>query len=153
MEFTYDIEGRIYVQRPLVLGQIKQLFEILQDVRIPADAGTFGLIQALGDRLFAALAVVLTEKGESPRDKDLVSLADTLSFSVTAEIVLKVIEDFFACNPVFSLLERLTGAMEQISANLGPIGSMSLSSSWPPGTSRGETVSSGDADGTSAPPG
>jgi len=153
MAFTYKIDGTIFVQMPLVLGQLRQLLAVLKNVEIPAVADALGLIQAVGDRLPEALAVVLTERGQSPRDKDLAALADRLAFSVTPETTLQVVEDFFDCNPVSSLLERLAGVMANATRNLAPIGSTTLSSSSPQETSPGETRSSGDADGTNVNPG
>jgi len=123
MEFTYEIGGRTYVQRPLVLGQLKQLLNVLKNMQIPADADAIGLVNALGDCIHEALAVVLTEKGMSPRDKDIAALAQELAFSMTPEEALRVIEDFFACNPVSSLLERSAGAIEKITAILTVTGS------------------------------
>ncbi len=146
MEFTYEIDGRKFIQRPLVLGQLRQLLSVLKTVEIPGDANAVGLIDACGDRLPEALAIVLTEEGSSLKDKNIAALADMLSFSVTPELALQVIEDFFSCNPVSSLLERLTGTIARATANLTPIGSMASSLSSAAATSPDETRSSGGTD-------
>ena len=147
MTYEYEIDGVTYVQKPLVLGQLKQLLSLLQRLRIPADADALGVIMAVGNDLPELLAVVLVEKGASPRDKDLAALSERLAFSITMETALQVVEDFFACNPVSSLLERIAGMMTRA---ILPTGSTSSSSSSPEAISRSATPSSGDVDGTNA---
>jgi len=146
MEFTYEIDGKTYVQKPLVLGQLRQLLSVLKNVVIPEDANTITLIDVFGGHISEALAVVLTEKGSSLKDKDIASTADTLAFAVTSETAIKVIEDFFTCNPIASLLDRLSGIMGERIRNLPSTGSGRLSSPSAEETSQNETMSSGDTD-------
>lgn len=63
MAYEYEIDGVTYIQKPLVLGQLKQLLSLLQRLRIPADTDALGVIMAIGADLPDVLAVVLTEKG------------------------------------------------------------------------------------------
>ena len=44
-EATYKIDGGEYVQRPLVLGQIEQLTEVLMGVRYIPDSGAAGMVE------------------------------------------------------------------------------------------------------------
>ncbi len=85
--------------------------ELLKEVKIPTDAGALGLIEALGDKLPAALAIVLTEDGKSPKHKDLAVQAEEMAFGVTPEMALEVIDHFFVMNPIASLLSRI-GALK-----------------------------------------
>lgn len=146
MEFTYNIDGKKFIQKPLVLGQLRQLLSILKTVEIPGDANAVGLIDAFGDRLQEVLAVILTEEGTSLKDKNIAAVSEMLSFCMTPETALQAIEDFFTCNPVSSLLERLTGAMGKVAANLPSIGSAKLSSSFAEETLLDGTRSSGATD-------
>lgn len=146
MEYTYEFGGKTYIQRPLVLGQLRQLLKVLKNVEIPGDATALGLIEAFGDKIQDVLAVVLTEQGTSLKDKNLTALADDLAFSVTPETAFQVCEDFFSCNPVSSLLERLTGAMGKITGTLPPIGLATSSLSSAPAISPAVMPSSGDTD-------
>ncbi|NPU84373.1 MAG: hypothetical protein HPY65_07775 [Syntrophaceae bacterium] len=115
----YLINDKTYVQTPLVLGQVRQLLEVLKDFRLPEEFTAPQLMELLGpDRLPAALAVVLTEEGKSPRDKDIAALAADLEFSITAEMALQVVNDFFACNPISSLLAGMRGALGSMMTNL-----------------------------------
>ncbi len=146
----YDIQGRIFVQRPLVLGQIQQLLRVLDGISLPEPLTLASLLDALGERLYQAVAVVITEKGCSPGDKDIEELAGWIRWSVDAETMLRIVDDFFVMNPVSSLLEQagaLIGALSRRLQEEAPraTGSTKPSSSWPAGTSPVETPSSGDS--------
>ena len=110
----YKIGDKIYIQRPLVIGQVKQLLAELQGIVIPSNVDVIDLVAAIGDRLPDALAVILTPDGMSPKDKNLKELSEELAFSITIEKALEVVEDFFDLNPVSSLFERLNLAIEKI---------------------------------------
>jgi hypothetical protein len=147
----YEIDGKTYLQRSLVLGQIRQLMTVLEGLTIPPDVTVPALIDLLGAKLPEALAVVLTEEGKSPRDKNLAALAAELEFSLPIETACEVVEDFFACNPVAALLDRLTGTMGAIGGLLGS-GSTRRSSSSVTAISPSGTASSGDSPRPSASP-
>jgi hypothetical protein len=139
----YTIEGKIYTQSALVPGQWRQLLNILKDVAVPADASLIQLAVILGDRLPAAFAVVLNPEGVSPRDKDLRAVADDLEFSLSTETAIQVVEDFFVCNPLSSLLERIGGIAGKLTlAGTTPLTGLSSSSAG--GTSPSGTASSGE---------
>jgi hypothetical protein len=141
----YAIGDKAWQQRPLVLGQVKQLLDVLKGLEIPEGVGPTEIIGILGDRLPLALAIVLTEKGKSPRGKDLSAAAGELEFSITPEQILEVIADFFSCNPLSSVLERLAGLMDDLGRTMATtkIGSPKSASSSAPETSPGATESSG----------
>ena len=136
----YVFNGITYVQRPLVLGQVCQLVNLLEGTTFSRDGGVQAIIEALGGKIGQALAIVLTEKGTSPRDKDRYALAGELEFVMTPEDLLQVIDDFFSLNPVSSLFERMAATMKNVTGAFGTVtGSTSLSSPLPPATSPGET--------------
>ncbi len=112
-EFKYQIGGKTYIQKPLVLGQVKQLNALLDGMVIPKDISVSGLIKLLGDKLPLALAIVLTEKGKHPKDKDIEALAKELEFEIDADTTSKVVEDFFDCNQIVSLIERIQGVINK----------------------------------------
>jgi len=152
-EYRYEIGGNVYVQRMLVLGQVRQLTGLLQELRIePEKLDAAGLLTLLGERLPEALAIVLTEEGKSPRDKDLKALAEEIEFSIEAETVVQVIEDFFSCNPAASLFDRLAGVVQKVNLQAAT-GSKTPASSSHEATSRNEMRSSGDAHSMNAGPG
>jgi len=145
-EMEYDLNGTVYVQRPLVIGQVRQLVALLDGLIIPRGASIPELIDALGGKLMPAVAVALTEKGKSPRDKDIDSLAGELEYTMTPEQLLQVVDDFFGLNPISSIMERIGHLMQN---GAGTIGAMenslkNSSSSSPEETSHGGTPLSGD---------
>lgn len=144
MEYTYKIGDKTYLQKALVLGQWRQLLDLMQGLSIPQNLDVAGMISVFGNKLSYALAIVLTEEGTSARDKDMVALASEIEFVIGPELVLQVVEDFFDCNPIPSLLKRMSGIMGKISGKVGATGSKMSASSSPTETSPNGTPSSGD---------
>jgi len=99
-QFEYEIGGKKYSQRKLVLGQLRQLGQVLTGIRLPQPVTQEAVALALADRVNEALAVVLIPEGQEPRDKDNAQIAAELDWSIEAEQTLEVIRDFFACNPI-----------------------------------------------------
>jgi hypothetical protein len=152
-KYKYEINGKTYVLKKLVLGQMRQLIEVLKTIRIPAGAGTAGLIAALGDNLPLALAVVLTEEGKAIKDKDLEKLAEEFNeFNLEVETAIQVIDDFFVLNPIASLWEKIQGLLEGITKGMKGIGSTNSSSPSAEAISPSATESSGDLPSTNASP-
>lgn len=114
MKYEYEIGGKKYIQRPLVLGQVRQLMKLLQGLVFPKDINTIELIALLGDRLPQAIAIVLTPDGVNLKDKDINAIASDLEFEISPETTIEVIENFFDCNPIPSLLEKVSGMAQKI---------------------------------------
>lgn len=150
-EKRYTIGGKTYIQRTLVLGQVKQLKIVLTGLEIPENSTGFDVVEILGDRIPQALAIVLTEEGTTLKGKDLTALAEELEFSIEAQVVFEVIEDFFICNPTVTLLQKLAGMIGSLRGLMRKrTGSTSSASPSPEETSPDETVSSGDIPSESA---
>lgn len=142
----YTINDKTYVQRTLVLGQIKQLTEALQGVAIPAGAGVGQVAGLIGDHLPRCAAVILQPEGVAHRDKDLAALEAEFAEHLDIVTADKVIDDFFALTPaetIARLMGRLRGMF--VMARVGGAGSTTPSSSSAAATSPGETPSSGDS--------
>ena len=69
MNYKYKIGDKTYYQKPLVLGQIKQLEEFLKEFIIPGDLNVTTLMSIFGNKLPYALAIVLIEEGKSLSDR------------------------------------------------------------------------------------
>lgn len=150
----YSIDGKTYAQKPLVLGQWRQLRDILKGLTIPGNVNAMDMIDVLGDNLPLALAVVLNPGGVPLKDKDLTALADELEFSIGADTVIQVIEDFFACNPLPLILTKLSEAAGILGGMMMPrMSSTPSSSPSPEETSLEGTTSFGDSPLPSANPG
>jgi hypothetical protein len=83
--------------------------------------------------------------------EEIEQLAKELDFLIEGETTLKVIEDFFVCNPASSILERI-GKLGKSLGLIRETGSSRPSSSSPEGTSSEETQFSGDIPPQSASP-
>jgi hypothetical protein len=158
-QFKYEIGGTAYVQRPLVLGQVLLLAGLLKHLPIVQDMGVQAIIASLGLKLPDALAIVLIPQDGKAIDKidddKRFELATEISFSIDPETVAKVIEDFFDCNPIASLLERFAGMTEKLSGKIKTMkepGSSKPSSSSPAEISPREMGSFGDTPSRSASP-
>lgn len=116
--FEYQIAGKKYTQQPVVLGQLRQLTELLNGVAIDMNAGTFELTRNLGCKLPEAIAIVLKAADQNLKDKDIHKLANELEFDMAPETSLKIVEDFFFCNPIASLVERFTGMIKKITKEI-----------------------------------
>ena len=123
--FEYEINGKIYEQKKLVWGQLNQLVNELKGIEFHSGMSTMELLTILGDKMPFVTAIVLTEKGSSLKDKDINSLAKEFEFGIEFEVALKVIEDFFVCNPTASYLNKIselvgkmTSEVEKASGNL-----------------------------------
>ncbi len=142
-ERKYEIGGKAYIQRPLVLGQMRQLLDLLKGITIPAGADAYGLIRALGESLPQALAIVLTQEGESPRDKNVKEAACEIEFAITPEQTLEVVDHFFDLNAIPLLLSRIAGVAEKIGERMTGTGSRKSASSSQEETSLSGTGSPG----------
>jgi len=150
---NYEIGGINFEQRRLVLGQWRQLRAELEGLELPPGDFLRSLVTALeqAGRLDRALAIVLTPRGTSPKDKDVGALAEQLEYAITPEQIAEVLADFFTCNPVSSILSQLAGVVHQVLLALqqellrGRTASSRPSSSSPGEISPSESGSSGES--------
>lgn len=112
-EKRYDINGTTYVQRPLVLGQLGQLIAVLKDVSF-AGNDILNIVAGIGDRLPIAIAIVLVPDGVALKDKNFQSATDD-AMMLDLEASIRIVNDFFECNPVQSLLHNLNGVAQAMS--------------------------------------
>lgn len=157
---TYALAGSNYEQRELVLGQWRQLQALLTDLQVPTGPSLIHRLVAgleSAGRLDRALAIILVEVGQSPQHKDLDALEKAIAFEITPQQIAEIIEDFFICNPVSSILSRLGTVLAQVvmllSAAMKEIGSTGPLSPLPLATSPEETKSPGESLPASPSPG
>lgn len=112
--FEYEINGKKYYQKPLVLGQVGQLTELLNEISLPSNLSITGLIIAFGNRLAKALSIVLIPEGKALKEKNLSEIEDEFGTTATIEIAFKVIEDFLDCNQLSFVFGRITGLMGKL---------------------------------------
>lgn len=128
-EYLYKIGEKEYRMKPLVMGQVRQLLALLKGVEIPESLTVVSLITTLGDKLPEAIAILLIEPDKSLKTKNVKELTDEIEFELTPTMTMEVIEDFFDCTPIFSILEEMGTRVEKIVGKMKPTGSKeSLSS-------------------------
>lgn len=149
-EFEYGINDKLYIQRPLVLGQISQISKLVRGIEIPENISSHDFINLLGDRLPDALAIALSPVGVRIKDKNLDELAEEFREHMDIETAVEVVDGFFSLNPIVSAVEKLAGMMTTVKkAMTGSKGSLS---SFPGETSQSETGSFGRTPQKSASP-
>jgi hypothetical protein len=116
--YTYEIAGKKYFQKKLVLGQIGPLAQLLAGARFMA-TDPLGLIAALGESLPEALAIVLIPEGVHPADKDMQQIRRDLFDADLETVALKVVDDFLDCNPIHLLLEKVAGMIGKVTSTIG----------------------------------
>ena len=137
-EYRYEINGKTYIQRALVLGQIPQMQDVLRGISFPDSIDPAGMLGLLDTKLPEALAVVLTEEGTSPKDKDVAAQAEEFRNTVDLSTAMDAIDHFFGLNPVASISQRLVQMIAGLRAEMTrESGSKTSSSSSPEGTSPG----------------
>ncbi|MFH1984121.1 MAG: hypothetical protein ABIL58_19960 [Pseudomonadota bacterium] len=105
---TYEIDGRAFEHRPLVLGQLRQLIEVISGMAMPDDMNPLGIVHALGERLPRALAVVLVDTGcHDLAGRDIDELSAFMDNHMEIDAAVEVAEDFLQLNRVSSLAARL----------------------------------------------
>jgi len=145
-KYTYQIGDKIFIQKALSLGQWKQLIPLIYDLKMSADSGLEDIIAQMGDNLYRAMAVVLTEEGQRPSEKNLEAAGKFLEDEIDMLTTLEVVENFFDSNPIPSILEkfgRLMRKLRQMILAAEPNGSTKPPVSSPEETLQNNKISSG----------
>lgn len=117
-EKKYTVDEKVYIQKPIVLAQYKQLTEILKNIVMPTSVTELNIALALGDSISRAFAIVLTPEGMKLQDKNLDVLEEEISFSFDPNTSLEVIRDFFVCNDISGLVTKISETVEFVMAKV-----------------------------------
>ncbi len=155
-QFTYQIDGKTYIQKELVWEQWLQILPHIEALSFPGSvAATVRMLSAEG-KLYPLMAIILTEEGQSLESKNLDETAAAFKFNTPLRIILEVANHFFDFNDIVFLLEesmKLGLLLKEIATDTHQkIGLMKPSASSPKATSPNETPSSGDTPPGSANP-
>ena len=146
-QFEYTINGVCYWQAPIVLGQAIQLSKEMKGVEGNI-SNLEDFVEVIGDRLPMLIAIVLKPVDDNLKDKNVKKLAVEIANNVDLALTEEIITDFFTCNPITLLLERIEKATGAIGEILGSLMlkmlSTSYASSLQEATLQNETQSSGD---------
>ncbi len=103
----YIIQGKKLVQKPLVVGQVRQLLKLLEDLEVDENSRFAELVDVLiGEKLPRLMAIIFGDEAQAIR-------WDAIPYEVLDE----VIADFFGLNP------RLTSRLKGLLTSLTPLAS------------------------------
>jgi hypothetical protein len=103
----YEIGGKTYIQKPLVLGQIAPLFNILKGVSFNS-LHPASIVSAVGPKLTEVMAVILLPEGEDAAARDIGAISKTFAYELSLETALEVAEDFLSFNLSSSSLKKFS---------------------------------------------
>ena len=115
--FEYTLGDKTYVQKSLVLGQLKCLTKLLKGLKLPEKLDIVAIAEALEDVISNALAIVLLEVGKESIESIKAQVeneavrnqrATEFDYIVNSNDVVTMIDDFLACNPVTSILRLIS---------------------------------------------
>ena len=112
--FEYQIGERVYIQKPLVLGQIKLITGLLKNVDLPKTVDVVEIVGAVQGVINEALSIVLIEDkmikaapeelAEYFSNSQLLERGKYFEWYAGSDVLVKVVNDFLSCNPVASVL-------------------------------------------------
>jgi hypothetical protein len=119
-QFSYTINGKTYLLKPLVMGQLNQLLTLLKDVEIAEEMPVSSIISIVGEKLSEAFAIILHDPDVSLKTKHIQNLASEISFApeMTTDLTLRIVEDFFDCTPISLLLKKVNETVEKVSTKI-----------------------------------
>lgn len=123
---TYSINGKEYTQQSLVWGQVKQLRVLMEKVTWPGDLNPISFVDLLGEYFPEFAAIVLRESGKSLKDKNIEKLIEEFSEELSLDVSVKIVNDFFVCNPIDSLFSGLSGLLKKMNESLDQTNMMML---------------------------
>ena len=118
-EKVYEIGGRKFVQRKLVWGQAKQIIKEIEDIELPSEFTPKDVLKVLESRLPKLISIVLIPEGESVRTKKNEEMLEFFEWEMSLEQTIKVIEDFFVCNPIPLWLDKVGAGMSKMTNDFG----------------------------------
>ena len=133
----YQLGGKIYVQKPLVLGQMMALLPLIEKIEVGEKPDPMAIAKSLGPKLNQALGIVILEKDIDEPEPEKIKAAmerlderaDEIFYRIEPEQVLEVAGDFFAFNRVSSIIEKLAQMMAKIRKQIAGTGSILKESS------------------------
>jgi hypothetical protein len=120
--YEYNLEGTVYIQKPLVLVQVEQIGKALselpldlfgnisrEDLKGEALMGTLKKLFVDGV-LVTAMSAVLIPKGVSLRNRNLVDVEEHIRYGCDLKTGVKIITDFFECNAPSEIISAWKGS-------------------------------------------
>lgn len=121
----YEIKGRSFYQKQLVLGQLELLVDLLKDVELEKGLTNLGILKTLGGKMPRAMAIVLFEEGSKIEKieveenwktievQEIKKQTEFFANNVNIVLALKVITDFFVCTPMTEIMQTLASLIPE----------------------------------------
>lgn len=118
IENEYKIGDKIYFQKILVYGQIRQILGIVRKINFGKKGETIeftvsDLINLLGDGILNFISILLIPSDSTPKDKDNSKIAEEIEWKITTNMISEVMSDFFTFNQISELQKKMTEMMKK----------------------------------------
>jgi hypothetical protein len=111
---TYKIGDKTYHQRPVVIGQARQISNAIKGMSINY-SDPFSVINSVGDKIVELVAIVLIPDGVELKIKNLDKVIYDIEWELSPELAIEIVTDFFIINPLSLISEKVTGAIKSLS--------------------------------------
>ena len=135
--FEYHIGDRTFYQEKLSLYQTNEVAKLFEGQEIP-EVNQEAVIKGLGGGLTDFLSVVLIPQGVTKKEfiewhesGDREERRKHFMVYGTIDLPFQVVEDFFDCNQVSSLIEKFGNLVVKITGTLRSVGLLRLNGSAP----------------------
>lgn len=147
-ENEYKIGDKIYFQKTLVYGQIRQIFGIIRKINFGKKGETIqftvtDLINLLGDGILNFISILLIPSDSTPKKKDNSKIAEEIEWEINSDIILEVMSDFFTFNKISEVQKKMMEMMKKLGLRIQRKESTTLSPKSQEETSPGKNSSSG----------
>ena len=108
----YIIGEKPFIQKKVVWGQAKQIIKEIESVELPSSYTPKDVLRVLESRIPKLIAIVLIPEGQTAKTKNNDEMLEFFEWEMSIEQTVRIIEDFFVCNPIPSWLDKVGAGME-----------------------------------------
>jgi hypothetical protein len=117
VEKKYDIGGKTYIQRPLLVGQLESLMERASSLTITS-LDPKSVIHALGGKINYILATIMIPEGVPVKKRDIDAIEEQLDEYLDLKTATEIVTDFFVFNPASLLLGTIKEMVARVSESV-----------------------------------
>jgi hypothetical protein len=113
----YQVGEKIYIQKALVIGQIRLVTDLLKTIDLPKTIDVPEIVNSIGGVISEAMAIVLMEESMvKATAKELAvyfsaeaikERVEEFTFKLGSDVIVEAVNDFLSCNPITSGLELI----------------------------------------------
>ena len=119
----YKIGDKIYSQKTLVFGQIRQILGIIKKINLGKKGKIIeftvtDLINLLGDSILDFISIILIPSDSTPKDKDNSKIAEEIEWEIKTDVISEVMSDFFIFNQISELQKKMMEMMKKMNLRI-----------------------------------